>query len=335
MKSMVWDDELESVAQNWADQCDYKHGHNIPQNSEFQRTKPGQNLFATTRRPVDPTRSLYYWVDEEIPFYTYANNSCVPGEKCGHYTQAVWADSHRVGCAVAECAVKSPFLGYRGVWYYVVCNYYPPGNYIGQKPYRAGATCSECATDDSQNTGECAAGLCPTEYECSRFPENCGRENKCGSTVLACQNGGTPDYDNCRCQCLPQWTGASCQSPKCPVVQQCEQGKPFDYSTCSCQCGKYFSGARCEIPNCRAMGANSLDRYSAWCSDPNNTPKYCDYRLSGTTDLIKYAACPVSCGVLEDFCPGKTCLNGGQLECGSCKCTCPRYFTGQRCESRV
>jgi pathogenesis-related protein 1 len=43
----------------------------------------------------------------------------------GHYTQMVWRHSKQIGCAKAEC---------RGNLI-VVCNYDPPGNVLGQKPY--------------------------------------------------------------------------------------------------------------------------------------------------------------------------------------------------------
>ncbi|XP_022973601.1 basic form of pathogenesis-related protein 1-like [Cucurbita maxima] len=61
----------------------------------------------------------------EKPLYDHAYNKCVGGE-CGHYTQMVWWSSVRLGCARMRCKANSQF---------VVCNYDPPGNYIGKKPY--------------------------------------------------------------------------------------------------------------------------------------------------------------------------------------------------------
>jgi pathogenesis-related protein 1 len=55
--------------------------------------------------------------------YDYASNKC--RGVCGHYTQIVWAGTREVGCAVATG-------GGRQVW---VCNYDPPGNWIGKRPY--------------------------------------------------------------------------------------------------------------------------------------------------------------------------------------------------------
>jgi hypothetical protein len=48
---------------------------------------------------------------------------------CGHYTQVVWRNTERVGCGYSTCQAQ----GFNfEVW---VCNYDPPGNFIGQAPY--------------------------------------------------------------------------------------------------------------------------------------------------------------------------------------------------------
>ncbi|PKI53176.1 hypothetical protein CRG98_026437 [Punica granatum] len=48
------------------------------------------------------------------------------GKVCGHYTQVVWRNSVRLGCAKIRCITGGTFIG---------CNYDPPGNFIGQQPY--------------------------------------------------------------------------------------------------------------------------------------------------------------------------------------------------------
>lgn len=45
----------------------------------------------------------------------------------GHFTQVIWTGSTKVGCGQAAS------LGKKG-GVYTVCNYDPPGNYIGQFP---------------------------------------------------------------------------------------------------------------------------------------------------------------------------------------------------------
>ena len=72
------------------------------------------------------------WANE-APNYNYANNTCA--DVCGHYTQVVWRDSTTLGCGVTQCNVNSPFGAGFPNWTFVVCNYAPPGNFTGQRPY--------------------------------------------------------------------------------------------------------------------------------------------------------------------------------------------------------
>lgn len=64
------------------------------------------------------------WAAEE-QHYDAEANTCAEGQLCGHYTQVVWANSGNLGCAMATC-------GSGRVW---VCNYDPPGNWAGQRPF--------------------------------------------------------------------------------------------------------------------------------------------------------------------------------------------------------
>ncbi|KAL4588593.1 hypothetical protein LXL04_001485 [Taraxacum kok-saghyz] len=66
------------------------------------------------------------WADEKGD-YNYNSNTCRWGKMCGHYTQMVWKSSVRIGCARIKCTTKDA--------YFVTCNYDPPGNYIGEKPF--------------------------------------------------------------------------------------------------------------------------------------------------------------------------------------------------------
>jgi hypothetical protein len=95
----------------------------------------GENLAAfappgtrSARAPIDA------WAAEKAD-YDYAGNSCAPGKTCGHYTQMVWRTSLRVGCAVQACSQNSPFGGSTPNWELWVCDYAPPGNIFGSKPY--------------------------------------------------------------------------------------------------------------------------------------------------------------------------------------------------------
>jgi hypothetical protein len=71
----------------------------------------------------------------EASDYDYARNTCAAGKVCGHYTQLVWRATTRVGCATQVCDRNSPFGSRFPTWQLWVCNYAPPGNYVGQRPY--------------------------------------------------------------------------------------------------------------------------------------------------------------------------------------------------------
>lgn len=119
--NLTWSSTLATVAQKWANTlkstngCAMKHSGNA---------NYGENLYwasgftPTTQQVVDA------W-GNEVKDYTYATNKCATGKVCGHYTQVVWKDTTKVGCGKATCGAAQ-------VW---VCNYDPPGNWVGQKPY--------------------------------------------------------------------------------------------------------------------------------------------------------------------------------------------------------
>ena len=147
MVKLAWDDALALVAQNWVDRCVWNH--NPDRTSEYGalvggNTYVGENLYVylTTGSPPNVVDfALDAWF-EEVADYTYGPISS--GSGTGHYTQVVWADTHRVGCGLAVCPGSA--FGYSNSYtaYYIACDYAKGGNYIGQYPYEAGPTASNC-----------------------------------------------------------------------------------------------------------------------------------------------------------------------------------------------
>ncbi|GLT27525.1 hypothetical protein SLA2020_025120 [Shorea laevis] len=84
----------------------------------------GENL-AWGSADLSGTYAVKMWVDEKAD-YDYNSNSCAPNAVCGHYTQVVWRNSVRLGCAKVKCNNGGTLIS---------CNYDPPGNYIGERPY--------------------------------------------------------------------------------------------------------------------------------------------------------------------------------------------------------
>jgi uncharacterized protein YkwD len=123
---LAWDSSLAASAAAYAAQCMFEHSSTkgVGENLAAYAPPGGQKADA----PVDD------WAGEGAD-YDYASNSCAPGKDCGHYTQLVWKSSQRVGCAVQTCSQNSPFGAKFPNWDVWVCQYAPPGNVVGQRPY--------------------------------------------------------------------------------------------------------------------------------------------------------------------------------------------------------
>jgi pathogenesis-related protein 1 len=121
LPAMSWSEEAAAVAADWAGRCVFEHN--------ADRGERGENLaFFSTSLESTPEMVVEGWAGE-IEFYDYATNTCAAGEQCGHYTQVVWRDTTKVGCAKAQCTID----GFDGVLW--VCDYEPPGNFVGERPY--------------------------------------------------------------------------------------------------------------------------------------------------------------------------------------------------------
>ncbi|XP_071089290.1 GLIPR1-like protein 1 [Haliotis cracherodii] len=151
MLLMSWDNELEALAQGWAAQCKFAHN---PSRTIASSTSPiGENLSikAPSYNEVSSVTSWY----NEVSDYTYSSNTC--SNVCGHYTQVIWASSHKIGCGIKFCSTIEGTSITNG--YVVICNYLPSGNFRDVKPYKAGASCSQCPADRQTCENKlCSAG---------------------------------------------------------------------------------------------------------------------------------------------------------------------------------
>ncbi|NWW45533.1 PI16 inhibitor, partial [Pedionomus torquatus] len=156
MLKMTWDTELEAFAQAYAEKCIWDHNK--------ERGRRGENLFA-----MAPILDLEFAVEDwnaEEKYYNLTTSTCVPGQMCGHYTQVVWASTHQIGCGSKFCE-KIEGIETEDM-YLLVCNYYPPGNMKGRKPYREGPSCSQCPEGRV-----CVNSLCGKCSKVTRiFPSN-------------------------------------------------------------------------------------------------------------------------------------------------------------------
>nr|B2MVK7.1 RecName: Full=Venom allergen 5; AltName: Full=Antigen 5; AltName: Full=Cysteine-rich venom protein; Short=CRVP; Flags: Precursor [Rhynchium brunneum]ACC93935.1 venom antigen 5 [Rhynchium brunneum] len=130
MEDMTWDDELAKVAQTWANQCTINHD----KCRSVSRFSVGQNLASksTTGNDFPPVVELIQLWENEVSDFDKNNIKSLPASgisKTGHYTQMVWAKSNKLGCG----SIKHHKDGWNK--HFLVCNYGPSGNYLGQSVY--------------------------------------------------------------------------------------------------------------------------------------------------------------------------------------------------------
>lgn len=128
-----WSRAAAQVAQQWADELAQSYDCKIRHSPGEERQMTwGENIYSYWRggayegyRKV-PEFVVDRWAGEG-QWYDHASNTCnAPrGSVCGHFTQVVSTYSTHVGCGRSRCKSAE-------VW---VCNYSPPGNYRGVKPW--------------------------------------------------------------------------------------------------------------------------------------------------------------------------------------------------------
>jgi len=158
MRKLVWNNELEAVAQRWADQCQF--GHDSSRN-KLDGTAVGQNAYwggssvesEEAAVQAGMINAAQAWYDEvsDPGFDSGSISPYVFSSGTGHYTQVVWADTEELGCGMVY---------YKGSSWYetlIVCNYAISGNWMGGEMYKSGDACSSCPDGYTCDDGLCAA----------------------------------------------------------------------------------------------------------------------------------------------------------------------------------
>lgn len=121
--ALKWSDTVATAAQKWANQ--------LASTGQFQHSGSasyGENLWMGTAGAFSFTQMVDSWGSEKKFFVagTFPNvSSSGKWQDVGHYTQVIWRNTTEVGCGLATAGGKD----------YLVCQYNPKGNYIGQKVY--------------------------------------------------------------------------------------------------------------------------------------------------------------------------------------------------------
>jgi len=126
IEEMTWDADLAASAQAWADGGQWKHSANSDR--VINGVQAGENLAwgSPSQSGEQATRNWYSEIQFTDPYGTADSfqDTTVPGEAIGHYTQVVWTTSTKLGCG------KGAITGQAGDYW--VCQYSPSGNYGGQ-----------------------------------------------------------------------------------------------------------------------------------------------------------------------------------------------------------
>lgn len=161
MLYMSWDPALARIAKAWAKSCRFAHNPQLKSRLHPNFTVVGENIWTGSLFLFSASAAISDWYNE-IKYYDFSTMRCT--KVCGHYTQVVWADSYKVGCAVQFCPRVANFESLSNGAHFI-CNYGPGGNYP-TRPYKRGTTCSDCPEDD-----RCLNNLCinPQRDAVSRY----------------------------------------------------------------------------------------------------------------------------------------------------------------------
>ncbi|XP_062991061.1 GLIPR1-like protein 1 [Elgaria multicarinata webbii] len=146
MLHMTFDIGLAKIARAWGRRCVWKHNPYRKLHPDLKFRPTGENLWMgqASNAAFSPVAAITAF-NNEVQFYDFNSHKCT--RVCGHYTQVVWATSYKVGCAAVYC--REVDRGSKNNIVILVCNYAPPGNYAGVRPYKSGNPCSECPKGDT------------------------------------------------------------------------------------------------------------------------------------------------------------------------------------------
>jgi hypothetical protein len=151
MPALVWDDLLAMVAQSYAQNCVF--AHNASRTTQYAALGGsgyvGENIAMGTAGFYSVVDLAQLWADEKAG-WTYDTVTSTNLAGVGHYTQMIWAATLAVGCGAAACTGDT----------FLVCDYAPGGNYIGQAPYVSGAgTNQACPLPEAEQSLGIATAL--------------------------------------------------------------------------------------------------------------------------------------------------------------------------------
>jgi hypothetical protein len=124
---LAWDPELAAAAAEWSGRLAatgaFEHDESVD-----EADPQGENLWAGTRGAYSPEEMVEGWIEEKSHFRPgrFPDNSRTGDfADVGHYTQLMWRETDRVGCALADGSEEEV----------LVCRYRTAGNVVGERPF--------------------------------------------------------------------------------------------------------------------------------------------------------------------------------------------------------
>ncbi|MHB8110933.1 MAG: CAP domain-containing protein [Syntrophorhabdaceae bacterium] len=122
--ALTWSASLALYAQEWADHLasTVRRMEHRPHSGKWKQ-KYGENLFMGSAGHYGSIDAVALWKTEKSAYHGEAIHMS-NFSAYGHYTQLIWRNTRSIGCGKAQGDGNM----------FVVCNYDPPGNVLGQVP---------------------------------------------------------------------------------------------------------------------------------------------------------------------------------------------------------
>jgi hypothetical protein len=128
LPALQWDQSLVADSAEWGEALaaidDIEHSPDDPNDPDPQ----GENLWMGTSGYFAPEQMVGMWIEEKkhfVPGVFPANSRTGNLDDVGHYTQVMWRDTNRVGCALVDTDANE----------ILVCRYLTAGNVEGERPF--------------------------------------------------------------------------------------------------------------------------------------------------------------------------------------------------------
>jgi len=112
-RPLIWDTELEKMADYWANNCQFQHW-SLDNKPRMNGQQIGENMQADFSGGSAVTSGMRDFIKEKN-YWKCGDNSW--SQSTGHYTQMIWPSTTKVGCALANCT--------NGLGQFLVCEYSP------------------------------------------------------------------------------------------------------------------------------------------------------------------------------------------------------------------